>query len=291
MRALFSSLLLACLTSPILAAEAPRPNIIFILADDLGYGDLACYGGRVIQTPRIDQMRAEGLKLTQHYSGSCMCAPTRSAFLTGQHTGHTRIRNNGSHLRKSNPALLPEDVTVAEVLKKAGYATGVIGKWGCGESGTTGVPLAQGFDHWFGYLNQTNAHHYYPPFLWRGPSQEDFPSNPELRLHYSHDLFTEDAVHFIQEHAGSASPFFLYLAYTIPHVDLDVPEDSKTPYIGVIEETKPYGTPGGQHYRYEERPHATFAGMVSRMDRDVGHLLDVLRELDIDKNTLVIFTS
>ncbi|HRH95061.1 MAG TPA: arylsulfatase [Prosthecobacter sp.] len=274
-------------------ASAKSPNIIYILADDLGYGDLACYGGKVIQTPRIDRMRAEGLKLTQHYSGSCMCAPTRSSLLTGFHTGHGRIRNNGSHLRppgKGQPTLLLEDVTMAEVLKQAGYATGVIGKWGCGDEGSTGVPNDQGFDHWFGYLDQTDAHHYYPPFLSRNREKVLYPDNPEKRTHYSHDLFTQEGIEFIKQHQ-KGSPFFLYMAYTIPHVDLDVPDDSKKPYIGSIEETEPYGTPGGQHYRHEPRPHATFAGMVSRLDRDVGKMLDLLDELGIAKDTLVIFSS
>lgn len=288
----FALLLLSSLVIPH-ASFAARPNILYILADDLGYGDLACYGGRIIQTPRIDRMRAEGLKLTQHYSGSCMCAPTRSSLLTGFHTGHGRIRNNGSHLKpvgKGQPALLPEDVTIAEVLKQAGYATGVIGKWGCGDEGSTGVPNDQGFDHWFGYLDQTDAHHYYPPFLSRNHEKVLYPDNPEKRAHYSHDMFTQEGVEFIKTHAQK-QPFFLYMAYTIPHVDLDVPDDSKQPYIGKIEETEPYGTPGGQHYRHEPRPHATFAGMVSRLDRDVGRLLDLLHELGIAKDTLVIFSS
>jgi arylsulfatase A-like enzyme len=272
------------------ATAAPeKPNIIYILADDLGYGDLGCYGGKTIQTPRIDQMRSEGLKFTQHYSGSCMCAPTRACLMTGLHTGHARVRANGSHLQSARVPLLDEDVTVAEVLKNAGYATGVIGKWGLGEEGSSGIPNRQGFDFWFGYLNQSNAHHYYPPFLWRNEEQVLYPDNPEKRTHYSHDLFTEEGLRFIKEHREGS--FFLYMAYTIPHVDLDVPDDSKEPYIGKIEETEPYGTPGGQHYRHETQPHATFAGMVSRLDRDVGRLLDLVKELNLEENTLVIFTS
>ncbi len=277
-------------TGPIHAAQ--KPNIIYILADDLGWGDLGCYGGKIIHTPHIDRMRAEGLKFTQHYSGSCMCAPTRSSLLTGQHTGHTRVRGNSSHLKPdkdSRVPLLPEDVTIGEVLKSAGYTTGVIGKWGVGEEGSTGVPNKQGFDFWFGYLNQSLAHHYYPPFLWRNETKELYPDNPTRRTHYSHDLFTKEAIKFIDREKDA--PFFLFMAYTIPHVDLDVPEDSRKPYIGKIEETKPYGTPGGQHYRYEEKPHATFAGMVSRLDRDVGRILAQLKKLGIEKNTLVIFTS
>jgi len=281
---------LTCLLLSLGHAQAvDQPNIIYILADDLGYSDLGCYGGEIIQTPHIDRMRAEGIKFTDHYAGSCMCAPTRCSLMTGLHTGHARVRGNSGHLKKGRIALEPEDVTIGEVLKEAGYATGVIGKWGLGEPETTGIPTKQGFDFWFGYLNQSNAHHYYPPYLWRNEEKVEYPDNPTKRTHYSHDLFTEEALGFID--AQKDGPFFLYLAYTIPHVDLDVPEDSKKPYVGVIEETEPYGTPGGQHYRYEEQPHATFAGMVSRMDRDVGRILTQLKELGLDENTLVIFTS
>lgn len=268
---------------------AQKPNIVYILADDLGYGDLGCYGGKIIQTPRIDQLRAEGMKFTQHYAGCSMCAPTRCSLLTGLHTGHCRVRANSGYLQPGRVELLPEDETIAELLKAAGYTSAVIGKWGLGEQGTTGVPNKQGFDFWFGYLNQSNAHHYYPPFLWKNEQKVLFPENPTSRTHYSHDLFTEHALNFINDHRSE--PFFLYLAYTIPHVDLDVPDDSKEPYVGVIQEAPPYGTPGGQHYRYEERPHATFAGMVSRLDRDVGRIVDRLDELGLSQNTLIIFTS
>jgi len=282
----------ACLLAGSIAAA---PNIVYILADDLGYGDLGCYGGKIIQTPRIDQMRAEGLKLTQHYSGSCMCAPTRSSLMTGKHTGHGWVRNNGSYLKKGTgggEVFLPEaEVTVAEVLKGAGYATGVVGKWGLGDEGTAGVPNRQGFDYWFGYLDQTLAHHYYPDYLWRNDEKVLYPGNSEKRTHYSHDLFTEEGLEFIRKQHAARKPFFLYMAYTTPHVDLDVPDDSKAAYFGKIREGEPYGTPGGQHYRHEPQPHATFAGMVSRLDRDVGRLLDLVKALGIAKDTLVIFSS
>ncbi len=263
------------------------PNIVYILADDLGYGDVGCYGQKILKTPRIDQLASEGLKFTQHYSGSAMCAPTRSCLMTGQHTGHTRVRANGGG------PLLDEDVTVAEVMKTAGYRTGVIGKWGVGEEGSSGVPNQQGFDFWFGYLNQTKAHHHYPEYLWRNDKKEFYPDNPTKRTHYSHDLFTDEALNFIRESADSKkdAPFFLYLAYTLVHVDLDVPEDSMKPWIGNIEETEPYGTSGGQHYIHQEKPHAAFAGMVSRLDRDVGRIADLIDELGLAEDTLIIFTS
>ena len=185
--------------------------------------------------------------------------------MTGQHTGHTRVRSNG------DGPLLPEDVTIAEVLKEAGYKSAAIGKWGVGEIGSTGVPWEQGFDYFFGYLNQRNAHHHYPPFLWRNDREVLYPGNPELRTHYSHDEFTREALTFI--HENQEGPFFLYVPYTLVHVDLDVPDDSMNPWIGKVEETVPYGTPGGQHYIYQEKPRATFAGMVSRLDRDVCRIV------------------
>ena len=278
-RILFSLLLLVSAS----AGAAPKPNIIYILADDLGVGDVGCYGQKILKTPRIDQLASEGMRFTQHYSGSASCAPTRSCLMTGQHTGHTRVRKNG------DGPLLPEDVTIAEVLASAGYKTAAIGKWGVGEEGTTGVPWEQGFDLFFGYLNQRNAHHHYPPFLWRNDEKVPYPGNPEFRTHYSHDEFTREALAFIQENRDG--PFFLYVPYTLVHVDLDVPPDSLDPWVGKVEETEPYGTPGGQHYIYQEKPHATFAGMVSRLDRDVGRIVDLVDELGIAENTLVIFSS
>lgn len=273
------------------AAAGRPPNIVYILADDLGWADVGCYGSDHLKTPRVDQLAAEGMRFTDHYSGSCVCAPTRSSLLQGLHTGHARVRANNSYLRKKNgnAHLAPDDVTIGEVLQPAGYTTGVIGKWGVGEAGSTGVPNKQGFDFWFGYLNQSNAHHYYPPFLWKNDAKVLYPDNPTARTDYSHDHFTEEGLAFIERNKDQ--PFFLYMAYTIPHVDLDVPDDSKQPFVGVIPETKPYGTPGGQHYRHEKQPHATFAGMVSRLDRDVGRIVDRLDELGLGDNTLVIFTS
>lgn len=285
---LFQVIFLCCTALSVTAAERP-PNIVYILADDLGWGDLGCYGSKYLKTPRIDQLAAEGMRFTDHYSGSCVCAPTRSSFLQGLHTGHARVRNNGSYLRKTRVALETNDVTVGEILQSAGYRTGVIGKWGVGEERSTGVPNEQGFDFWYGYLNQRNAHHYYPPFLWKNQAKALFPDNPTRRTDYSHDHFTEQGLAFIAHNKDR--PFFLYMAYTIPHVDLDVPEDSKAPFVGTLPETKPYGTPGGQHYRHEPKPHATFAGMVARLDRDVGRLVDHIDELGLGENTLVIFTS
>ena len=244
---------------------------------------MSCYGQEIVETPHIDRLAAEGMRFTRHYSGSSSCAPSRSVLMTGQHTGHTRVRSNGAG------PLLPGDVTVAERLRSAGYRTAAVGKWGIGEHDSSGAPWKQGFDLFFGYLNQRNAHHHYPPFLWRNEEKVRYPDNPEARTHYSHDEFTREALSFIEDNRDE--PFFLYVPYTLVHVDLDVPHDSMEPWIGRIEETEPYGEPGGQHYIYQERPHAAFAGMVSRLDRDVGRIADRVDELGLAEETLIIFTS
>ena len=279
------SLLLACLGGlpEMSTAQDSRPNVIYIMADDAGIGDFGCYGGKIIQTPHVDRLAREGLRFTQHYSGSTVCAPSRSVLMTGQHTGHTRVRGNGRGW------LLHEDVTVAEIMRDAGYVTGAVGKWGLGSQDDAGAPWEQGFDFFFGYLSQTNAHHYYPEYLWRNDAKETYPGNPAKRSHYSHDLFTKEALSFIRRYHRDR--FFLYLPYTVPHVDLDVPDDSKSPYLGKLEPETPYGKADGQHYRYEKHPHATFAGMISRLDGDVGRIMQLLKELQIDDETLVFFTS
>ena len=281
--ALFSLGLIFVPTVTVRGAE--KPNLIYIMADDLGVGDVGVYGQKLLKTPRIDQLAAEGMKFSQHYSGSCLCAPTRSCLLTGTHTGHTRVRQNG------DTPLLPGDVTFGEVLQRAGYVTGGIGKWGVGEENSSGAPWKQGFDFWFGYLDQSHAHYYYPDYLWKNDQKVNYPDNREQRRHYSHDLMTDEALGFIERSAAGDQPFCLYLAYTLVHAALDVPEDEIAQWRGKIEETEPYGTPGGQHYRHQPEPHAAFAGMVSRLDRDVGRVVDLIDRLGLGKNTLIIFTS
>ena len=210
----------------------PKPNLIFILADDLGYGDLGCYGQKLIKTPRLDEMAAEGMRFTRFYSGSTVCAPSRSVLMTGQHMGHTHVRGNagGDMTRQS---LRDEDLTVAEKLKEADYATALIGKWGLGEVGQEGHPLRQGFDYLYGYLNQVHAHNFYPEFLWRNHRKHAL-SNVVQRVEkrkyggfvggaatkqveYSHDLFANEAMSWIRKNKGN--PFFLYLPLTIPHAN------------------------------------------------------------------------
>ena len=269
-----------------MATSAEKPNIIYILADDLGINDFGCYGQEIMKTPRVDQMAREGMQFLNHYSGSTVCAPTRSCLMTGQHTGRTRVRGNGG------AQLLPEDVTIPEMLKEVGYKTGLIGKWGLGEEGSTGVPWAQGFDFFFGYLNQSRAHRYYPEWIWRNDQKEEYPENPTKREIYIHDSFTKEGLNFIEEQSKTDEPFFLYMAYTLSHVDLDVPEDSMEPYYGIIEEARPFVNPNlPKGYRNHPTPRACFAGMTTRLDRDIGYLLDKLDELGISENTLVLFSS
>ena len=253
------------------SAQEQHPNIIFFLADDLGYGHLGSYGQKEIMTPRLDTMAGEGIRFTNAYAGSSVCAPSRSTLMTGQHTGHTRIRDNDFI------PLLPEDFTVAEVLKRAGYTTGLIGKWGLGEFASSGVPNAQGFDYFYGYLNQNHAHNYYPEYLYHNNQKITLTGNLNgEKGEYSHDLFTQKAKDFI--HSWRMEPFFLLIAYTIPHAFNEGntnPVPSQDPYT-----EKPWP---------EEQKNV--AAMITRMDTDVGEILDLLKTYGIDNKTIVFFSS
>jgi len=262
------------------ASAGGKVNIIFILADDLGYGDLGCYGQEKIRTPHLDAMAAGGMRFTRHYAGSTVCAPSRCSLMTGLHTGHTAIRGNKAVQPEGQFPIADEDLTVAELLREAGYATGCVGKWGLGGPGSTGAPNHQGFDTFYGYLCQREAHFYYPGHLWRNDKKVVLDGNT-----YSHDLLTEEALAFIRN--NRERPFFLYLPYTIPHAELKVPGDSIEPYRGLFPET-PYA---GGHYGAQETPRAALAGMISRLDADVGRILALLDELGLDGRTLVMFSS
>lgn len=295
-----------------------KPNIIFILADDLGYGELGCYGQKKIRTPNIDRLAAEGMKFTQHYSGSPVCAPSRCTLLTGKHTGHAYIRANDEmdergdvwhdpNIEGQRP-LLPNTVTMGTMLQRAGYVTGAIGKWGLGGPEDTGHPNKQGFDFWYGYLCQRVAHNYYPTHLWRNNEKEmlegnDYfyphqklpedknPNDPESYLpysgrEYSQDLMAKEARNFIKQNKDK--PFFLYLPFIVPHASIQVPDDSLEEYKGKFPET-PYK--GEKGYLPNQTPRAAYAAMITRMDREVGRILDLLKELGLDENTLVIFSS
>ncbi len=275
-----------------------KSNVVYILADDLGYAELGCYGQEIIRTPNLDRMAAEGVRFTQHYSGSPVCAPSRCVLLTGKHTGHSYIRDNGRAPGRpydpdrgifpgQNP--IPDAVfTLAEALKQRGYATACIGKWGLGYEGSTGDPNRQGFDLFFGYICQIHAHNHYPRFLWRNGQKVELEGNTGglTGKHYSTDLFAEEAKRFIRENKDR--PFFLYLAFTAPHVSIQVPEATLELYKGKLPET-PYKHRG--HYLRHPYPHAGYAAMVTHLDMRIGEILQLLKELGLEKNTLVMFSS
>lgn len=279
------ALLLACvafvLTRGASAQSARRgrsersPNIILVVADDLGRGDLGAYGQRFIRTPNLDRMAREGLRFTDAYAPSPVCAPSRASFMTGLHQGHARIRGNMNRNNERVP-LREEDVTVAEVLKTAGYRTGLVGKWGLGEPGTTGTPGRQGFDYFYGYLNQNHAHDYYPEYLWQNDERVTL-----ARRNYSHDLFTRESLAFIRREAER--PFFLYVAYTLPHANNELTR--KTGNGMEVPTDAPYSR---EPWTPQQR---NYAAMVTRLDADVGELIRLLKEMDIDRETLVVFTS
>jgi arylsulfatase A len=267
------------------AVDSPRPNIVFILADDLGVGHVGVYGQQKIKTPHIDALATEGMKFTRFYSGANVCAPARSTLMTGLHTGHTAVRNNGLDRH-----LYDGDVTVAEVLKSAGYATGGFGKWGLGRLGTPGVAVQQGFDEWFGQYSQVHAHFYYPYFLMRNLEPFPLPMNEgHNRGRYAQDEIHDQAMTFISKQARARRPFFAYLPYILPHVELTCPEDSWEVYKGKWPKVvRPDPRPG---YIGTEDAHPEFAGMVARLDRQVGQIMALLKQLNIDDNTIVFFTS
>jgi arylsulfatase A-like enzyme len=270
-------------------AVPPRPNILLIQADDLGYGDLSSYGQTQFSTPSLDRLAAEGMRFTSYYSGSTVCAPSRTSLMTGLHTGHAPIRGNGEF------PLEPGDVTVAMALRDAGYRTAVIGKWGLGQADTTGRPDRKGFEYSFGVLDHRHAHRQFTDHLFRN-GQRVAASTTD----YVNDLFTREASEFIGR--SDSRPFFLYLNYTVPHAELRVPDDAVAPFRARISEAKPFVNaaadarevgPDGPSlgYRSQPTPRAAFAAMVTRMDRDIGRLLEQLRAQGLDSRTLVLFTS
>ena len=273
-----------------------KPNIIFILADDLGYGDLGCYGQKQILTPRLDQMAVEGMRFTQFYAGCTVCAPSRCVLMTGQHTGRTWVRGNAGGENSIIQSLRAEDVTVADVLKGAGYRNGLIGKWGLGEVDQPGFPLNKGFDYFYGYLSQVHAHNYYPEFLYRnadrvklqnvverpnGQGQDFLGGSATKKVEYSHDLFAQEALSFVRDNAER--PFFLYLALTIPHAN-----NEATRMTGNGAEVPTFGIYANREWSDQDKGQAA---MITRMDADIGRLIDLLQELGIDKNTLIMFSS
>lgn len=269
------------------AAPARPPNIIYIMADDLGFGDIGPFGQKKIRTPTLDALAAQGTCFDQFYPGAAVCSPTRCTLMTGLHSGHATIRGNHGRAGVARVPLRAADVTVAEVLKAAGYATAVAGKWGLGEPGNEGIPNRQGFDHWFGYLNNDLAENYFPEKIWKNETEITLPGNVGgKRGQYSNDLMTEEALAFIE--GNRARPFFVYLAYTIPHALLQVPADSLADYAGTFPEPEP-GIKSGKVITTS--PRATYAAMVTRLDREVGRVLAKLRALGLEENTIVFFCS
>ena len=314
---IFSFLLNSCDQSPV------PPNIIYILADDLGYGELGVYGQKIIETPNIDLLAKNGILFTQHYSGSPVCAPSRSVFMTGQHTGHTPIRGNDEWKERGdtwnyqamfdNPYLegqrpIPDStVTIAELLKSAGYKTGMVGKWGLGAPTTEGLPNRQGFDFFYGYNCQRQAHTLYPMHLWRneerhllnnknvpphanleeGVDPNDPASYDDFILNdYAPELMHKEAIKFLEENQNQ--PFFLYYASPLPHVPLQAPEKWVNYYRAKLGKEKPYT---GTSYFPNQTPRATYAAMISYLDEQVGDLVSKLVELGVYENTIIIFTS
>lgn len=252
--------------------KAVQPNIIFILADDMGYADIGVYGQELIKTPHLDGMAAEGIRFTQHYAGSSVCAPSRSVLMTGEHTGHTYIRGNYAWDTEGNVPLPENTATVARLLQQQGYRTGIFGKWGLGGPKSGGGPNSQGFDESLCYLDQREAHDYYPIHLWKNEEKMPLDGNEGGgQAVYSHEVFMDGALQFIRNH--TESPFFLYLPITLPHGRYEGPDD------------KPYtDEPWSDSERH-------YAAMITRLDRDVGKVLALLRELNLDDNTIVFFTS
>ena len=282
-------------------ADEQLPNIIYILADDLGYGDLGCYGQETIKTPIIDQLAADGMLFINHYAGSSVCAPSRASLMTGKHTGDGYVRGNYEVGPRGFGACLElrdEDVTAGEVLKKSNYETAVIGKWGMGMDGTTGEPIKQGFDYSYGYLNQGHAHNQFPAYLFRNGEKIEISENQDLKQGaFSNDLFTKEALQYIEK--DRKNPFFLYLAYTTPHAEMTLPASPQLEEYKKIVKDKPFknkvkaSTEDGDKwaYRSTDNPAAAYAGQVSHLDACVGKVVAELKAKGLDKNTIIIFSS
>ncbi|MFY0686563.1 MAG: arylsulfatase [Cyclobacteriaceae bacterium] len=273
-----------------------QPNVIYILADDLGYGDLSCYGQARFQTPNIDRLAAEGMLFTQHYSGATVCAPSRSALMTGMHTGHTPVRGN-YEIDPEGQYPLPDTMsTLPKLLKSQGYTTGIFGKWGLGFPGSSGDPMNQGFDRFYGYNCQRLAHHYYPRYLWDNDQIDSIPQNAgQNKDVYAPDRIHERAMTFIEE--NQEGPFFLYYAAVAPHAELTAPESYMEKFRGKYEPELDYkGHDEGEGYRegrYESQPesHAAFVAMITHLDDRVGQIVSKIDELGLSENTLIVFTS
>ena len=266
---------------PLFASAAEKPNLIYILLDDAGYGDIGCYGQEKFPTPNIDRLATGGMKFTDHYSGSTVCAPTRCVLMTGVHTGHSFVRGNREVQPEGQAPMPAEIVTIPRLLKKAGYATGAMGKWGLGAPGSASDP-AEHFDLFYGYNCQREAHSYYPDHLWKNKSRVELDGKT-----YSHTLMANETLRFVRDHKDE--PFFLYVPITIPHAAMHAPEADVAEWREKFPEFE--GVIGKYSGPEVNNPVAAFAAMMTIVDNNVGELLDLLDELKIDDNTLIMFTS
>ena len=303
-------LLLLSLFCFLLSAER-KPNIIFILADDLGYKELGSYGQKKIKTPFLDKLAKEGMRFTRNYSGNAVCAPSRCVLMTGKHPGHAFIRNNGELKPEGQRPIPVNEPTMAKILKKEGYVTGAFGKWGLGGPGTEGDPMNQGFDRFYGYNCQRHAHSYYPDYLWSDRDRVPLANNPPVPGHaslpkgadpkdpksyevfkgkdYASDRINEQALQFIKDNKDK--PFFLYYPTLIPHVALHVPDDELKPYLKLKWNDPPFTRSQGYGYTPHFTPRAAYAAMITRMDRYVGNVLNLVEKLNLTNDTIVIFSS
>jgi arylsulfatase A-like enzyme len=276
--------------------KEPLPNIVYILADDLGYGDLSCYGQKKFSTPNIDRIASEGMLFTQHYTGCTVSAPSRSSLMTGLHTGHTPVRGNKGWEPEGNWPLAADAYTIPEMLKTKGYVTGAFGKWGLGFIDTEGDPNSQGFDEFYGYNCQSLAHNYYPDHLWHNHEKIMLHENDSGNFGaYSADLIHNAALDFLATNRNK--PFFLFYPTTIPHAELFAKEEYMKKFRGKFDPEKSFkGTDSGPSFRlgpYGSQPeaHAAFAAMVTELDDNVGEIISKINELGIEKNTIIIFAS
>jgi len=270
-----------------------KPNVIFILADDMGYGDLGCYGQKLIATPNIDQLAKSGIRFTQFYAGTSVCAPSRASLMTGLHTGHTAIRGN-YEIKPEGQLPLPDSAyTMPELFKAVGYKTGVFGKWGMGYPGSEGDPVNQGVDEFFGYNCQRESHNFFPNHLWHNKNRVELQNTLTKQTQYAPELIQKQAMTFMNQHKNS--PFFMYLAYTLPHAALQLPdEDPAFEYYKKKFNEKPRPIKGdwnGIGYQPQAYPHAAYAAMVTKLDNYVGEVVKQLKVLGIEKQTLIVFAS
>ena len=307
-----AALFCVCSSLPVPAADDDlRPNVVFILADDLGYRELGCFGQKLIRTPHIDGLAKQGMKLTQHYCGNAVCAPSRCVLMTGKHPGHAFVRSNKSTPPEGQQPIPDSEVTLAELMKANGYITGAFGKWGLGGPLSAGEPLRQGVDRFFGYNCQAHAHSYYPSYLWSDRKRIALKNRPPVPGHaslkkgadpanpasyvqfkgqdYAPDRINAQALEFIR--ANKDKPFFLYYPTVIPHVALHVPDEDLKPYLALGWNDPPFTRSKGYGYTPHFTPRAAYAAMISRLDQYVGNILNLLDELKLADNTIVVFSS